>query len=99
MISQKRFQLVSTPRALGVQNQPRAPFSSENSIIRGGARVLPPAIIRCIMALEVCQPALPPLLILEMITARLLFQQHFEAEPSLREQALQTAGLVALFTT
>lgn len=95
----KCSQLVPTPRALGVQNQPRAPFSSENSLIRGAARVLPPAIIRSIMALEVCQPAFPPLLILTMITARLIFQQHFEAEPSLREQPLQTAGLVALFTT
>lgn len=50
------------------------------------------------MALEVCQPAAPPLLIVEMITARLVFQPHFEAEPSLREQPLQTAGLVALLT-
>lgn len=53
------------------------------------------------MALEVCQPAFPPLLILKMITARLIFQHHFEAEPSLREQALQAlqaASLVALLT-
>lgn len=60
--------------------------------------MLPPAITRCIMALEVCQPAFPPLLILKMMTARLIFQLHFEAEPSLREQALQTASLVALLT-
>lgn len=63
-----------------------------------GAKVLLPAIIRCIKALEVCQPAFPPLLILKMITACLIFQHHFEAEPSLREQALQSASLVALLT-
>lgn len=33
-----------------------------------------------------------------MITARLIFQEHFEAEPSLCEQALQAASLVALST-
>lgn len=56
------------------------------------------AITRCIRALEVCQPAFPPGSIVEMISARLLFQRRFEAEPSLREQALQTSSLVALLT-
>lgn len=60
--------------------------------------VLLPAIIRCIRALEVCQPAFPLVSIVKMITARLIFQHHFEAEPSLCEQALQTASLVALLT-
>lgn len=63
-----------------------------------GAEVLLPAITRCIRALEVCQPAFPPVSIVRVITARLIFQQHFEAEPSLCEQALQTASLVALLT-
>ena len=62
-----------------------------------GAEVLLPAIIRCIRALEVCQPAFPPVSIVKMITARLFFQHHFEAEP-LCEQALQTASFVALLT-
>lgn len=55
--------------------------------------------LRCITALRAGRPAFPRRVDAEDNYPGLIFHRHFEPEASLAEQALQTAGLVALFTT
>lgn len=63
------------------------------------AKALLSVIVRCITALEACEPALPHPVDAGDDYPRLIFHHHFEPMVSLAEQALQTAGLVALLTT